>query len=94
VTMQMEAPAAAPPVDPGNQLLAETPAALSTALVGTPGGQRLALTVRTASTTLTLLLSREDAQKWGDQIRAGGDAMSGLILPVLGQVTPIGGESR
>jgi hypothetical protein len=40
-------PAQPPPVDSGNQLLAETPAQLTVALVGTPDGQRMALTIRT-----------------------------------------------
>ena len=51
----MSMPQQAPPVDAGNALLAETPAQLSTALLGTPAGQRMALTIRTASTTLTVL---------------------------------------
>ena len=44
------------PVDTGNGLLSEVPAQVTTALMQTPHGQRLALTVRTASTTLTVLL--------------------------------------
>jgi hypothetical protein len=43
-------PPQVPPVDPGNQLLSEVPALLTTAIVNTPQGQRLAATIRTAST--------------------------------------------
>ena len=71
-----------PPVDTGNPLLSETPAALSTALVQTPQGQRLALTIRTASTTLTVLLGAMDARTWAGQFKAVADQMSasGLIV--------------
>lgn len=82
------------PVDPFNPLLGETAAALSTALVETPHGQRLVLTIRTTSTTLTVLLAAADAKTWATQIKAIADQMSasGLIvaapgLPVNGKVT-------
>ena len=81
-------------VDPSNSLLGETPATLVTALVETPQGQRLVLTIRTASTTLTVLLAAADAKAWANQIKAIADQMSasGLIvaapgLPVNGKVT-------
>jgi len=82
------------PVDTGNGLLSETPAQVTTALMQTPHGQRLALTIRTASTTLTVLLAPADAKTWAAQIKAIADQMSasGLIvaapgLPVNGKVT-------
>ena len=70
------------PMDIGNGLLAETPANLTTALVETPQGQRLALTIRTASTTLTVLLGAADARAWGAQVKTAVDQMSksGLIV--------------
>jgi Tfp pilus assembly protein PilN len=73
---------APPPLDPGNQLLAETPAQLSIALLETPGGQRLALTIRTPSTTLTVLLAAADAKVWAGSVRQAADSMSssGLIV--------------
>ena len=70
------------PVDASNSLLGETPAQLSTALMQTPAGQRLALTIRTASTTLTVLLAAADAKAWGANVKAAADQMStsGLIV--------------
>ena len=73
-------------VDAGNGLLAETPANLTTALVETPQGQRLALTIRTASTTLTVLLGAADARTWAGQVKGAADQMSasGLIVAAPG----------
>jgi hypothetical protein len=71
-----------PPVDPGNQLLAEVPAQLMTALVASPQGQRLALTIRTASTTLTVMLAGPDARNWAQMLAKTAESMSvaGLII--------------
>lgn len=81
----------APPVDTGNTLLGETPAQLTTALIQTPAGQRLALTIRTPSTTLTVLLGKDDAATWAANIKGTADQMScsGLIV-AKGSVTPNG----
>ena len=78
----MTQPQPQPPVDPANQLLAETPAQLCTGLVDTPLGQRLALTIRTASTTLTVLLQGADAKTWAAQLTRDSAAMSqaGLVI--------------
>ena len=72
--------------DPSNTLLGEVPAGLSTALIETPQGQRLVLTIRTASTTLSVLLEAADGKAWGAQIRAVADQMSasGLIVAAPG----------
>ena len=75
------------PVDTGNGLLSETPANLTTALVQTPQGQRLALTIRTASTTLTVLLGAADARTWGAQVKAAAEQMSASGLVVAGPGT-------
>jgi hypothetical protein len=74
------------PVDPGNQLLGETPAQLATALVDTPAGQRLALTIRTPSTTLTVLLGAADAAVWAGNVKTAAGQMSstGLIVAAPG----------
>lgn len=69
-----------PPVDPGNGLLAETPAQQTTALVDTPAGQRLALTIRTPSTTLTILLNKADADTWAANLKNNAAQMSGSGL--------------
>lgn len=68
--------------DTGNSLLAETPAQMSTGLVGTPGGQLMALTIRTASTTLTVLLNAADAKEWSETIGKQSATMSqsGLVV--------------
>ena len=42
-------PQAPPPFDAGNPLLSEQPAQLVTAVMATPAGQRLVLTIRTPS---------------------------------------------
>ena len=72
----------APPVDIGNQLLAEVAALFTTAIVDMPAGQRLALTIRTASTTVTILLPGADAKKWAAQLAAAAGQMSGAGLAV------------
>jgi hypothetical protein len=81
-------------VDAANPLLAETPAQLATALIETPQGQRLVLTIRTASTTLSVLLGAGDAKTWATNLHAAAAQMStsGLIvaapgLPANGKVT-------
>jgi hypothetical protein len=71
-----------PPVDQGNHLLAETPAQIATALLDTPRGQRLAMTVRTPTTTLTVLLGAADAKTWAALITREAAAMSGSGLIV------------
>lgn len=71
-----------PPVDTGNQLLAEVPAQIVTAVLSTPQGQRLALTIRTATTTLTVMLQGPDARNWARQFTAAAESMSvsGLVV--------------
>lgn len=81
-----------PPFDAGNSLLGESPALMTTALLPTPGGQRLALTIRTTSTTITVLLNREDGQNWGRQILATVNQMSKAGLIVAGTAMPVNGN--
>lgn len=71
-----------PPVDQGNPLLTETPAVLVTTLMDTPAGQRLAMTVRTTSATVTVFLGGTDAKAWGAQLgdAAGRMSASGLVV--------------
>ncbi len=73
---------AMPPVDQCNQLLGEVPSVMSTALIETPAGQRMALTIRTASTTLTVLLNDADAMEWASNLSSTAAKMSaaGLIV--------------
>lgn len=78
--MPME-PQGAMPVDPGNGLLGECPATMTTAMVQTPAGQRLALTIRTPSSTTTVFLGGKDAQAWAAQLtrESGQMSTSGLV---------------
>ena len=71
----------ATPFDTGNPLLAEQPATITTAVIPTPLGQRLALTIRTPSATLTVFLGGADAKTWAAQLTrdAAGMSSAGLI---------------
>ena len=70
-----------PLLDEGNKLLGELPAQLTTDVIGTAAGQRLVLTVRTPTTTLTVFLRGADAKNWARQLAAESSVMSdsGLI---------------
>ena len=69
-----------PPVDTGNPILNEGPAIITATPVTTAAGQRLALTIRTPTTTVTILLIKDDAGRWRDTITDGISRMNGLIL--------------
>lgn len=81
MTIQHPEPAA-PIVDEGNALLCETPAQLTTVRVDTPVGQRLAATIRTASTTLTVFLDGTDARAWAARLteHAASVSVAGLVV--------------
>ena len=68
--------------DTGNPLLSEQPAQLTTALIQTPAGQRLATTIRTPSSTVTVFLACVDARAWAAKLTADSGAMSvtGLVV--------------
>jgi hypothetical protein len=70
-----------PPMDPGNALIAPGPAQISTTIITAPAGQLLALTIRTPTTTLTVLLNGQDAKTWAANLTAAATRMSatGLI---------------
>jgi len=67
--------------DLDHPFVGEVPAFLVTEVVPTLGGQRLALAVRVPNTTVSVLLAKDDALRWADQIRAEVAKMNGLILP-------------
>ena len=69
------------PMDTGNPILSEVPATFSCTPVNGPGGQRLAFTVRTGSTTLTIFLAKDHAINWRDVMSEAIGQMSGLIVP-------------
>ena len=78
-----------PPFDPGNQLLAEGPAQISTTMLDTPAGQRLAMTVRTTSATVTVLLGGADAKTWAAQLTTVAAGMSGAgLVAAAGALSP------
>lgn len=81
-TAQPEVVQPAATIDAGNNLLAERPATIVTsrlAMAGYP--ERVCLTVRTETTTLTVLLSKADALAWSAQLKteAGGLSGTGLL---------------
>lgn len=71
-----------PPFDAANDLLAETPAYIDGAIVQMPQGQRLALTFRTSSATLTVMLTKADGAAWAKLIADSAAQMSGSGLLV------------
>ena len=80
----MTTPQPATPFDQGNPLLGETPAQMTTVVIDTPAGQRMALTIRTPSTTVTILLAGKDAQEWAATLTRTADQMSASGLIVAG----------
>ena len=69
-----------PAADPGNELLAAGPSRLTGSLADTADGQRFMLTIRTASTTLSVFLTREEARGWGESIIRLAASMNGLAV--------------
>ena len=78
--------------DTGNLLLSEQPARLLTAIVETPNGQRLAYTVRTPSTTVTVFLTKTDIEAWAKQGTEASQRMSAAGLTVAGPSMPLNGK--
>ena len=71
-----------PPLDPGNSLLRPAPATLTMSHTALDDGQAvLLLTVRTATTTLTVFLKREEALEWARLVRNAAQGLSPLALP-------------
>lgn len=84
-----------PAVDPGNGLLSEVPAQLTTALVDTPHGQRLAVTIRTTSATVTVFLGSSDARLWAQQLTKDAASVPGAGLVVArGAIIQNGGKAK
>jgi hypothetical protein len=83
MTAPTEQPVA--PFDTANGLLADHGAQATCSVVPTSAGQRLALTVRTPSTTLTVFLAKQDAENWAQMISQAALNLSGLIVPGIAQ---------
>lgn len=68
-------------LDPHNPLLASGPARLDAGTIELPGVGRLGvLTVRTPSTTVTVMLSAEDVATWTDLLAKVRDDLGGKKL--------------
>lgn len=88
----MSSPGPAPFLDQNNPLLAGAPARLDTGVLGLPAGAGTAgvVTIRTASTTLTVLMSAADLDTWAGEFRKL--AATVRDAPVLDR-TPVAGIS-
>lgn len=77
----MTTPQQVPLFDLGNQLLAQVPARLDTGSVSSPAGEAVGVvTFRTASTTLTLLVTAEDLRNWADIMTKLAQSLSGGVV--------------
>lgn len=78
----MNQPQANPLIDAANEMLSPTPCNIITGTVSIPGrGNMMVATIRTPSTTLTLLLEKAEAVAWGKTWleTATGMSANGLI---------------
>lgn len=90
----MTEPNQRPPADPGNMLLTEVPSELSATVIDTPAGQRLMVTVRTPSTTLTLFLQKQMGESWIKVLQDTTGRMTSLtVAPANVQLPKIHGKS-
>jgi hypothetical protein len=83
----MTVPQQGPPlVDQGNTLLNHVPARMDSGTVDIPGTGKLGvLTIRTGSTTLTIMLSAADLRDWAGIMSGLADQMTGGLV----KATPI-----
>lgn len=78
--------------DPAHPAVGGVPAWLSTARHRIPQGEFLVLTLRVPNTTVTAMLSKQDAQAWIAQIQSEVDQMSSLVLaPANTPMPPLNG---
>lgn len=70
-------------VDSGNSLLAPVPARLETGTIESPSGKLAVLTIRSATTTMTVMIGVKDLRNWTGILGALADsmAMSGSVVP-------------
>ncbi|SRR6266568_9426861 len=74
-------PQQVPLVDAGNQMLSPVEARLDAGTVSTPAGVMAVITIRTASTTLTIMLGRNDLQTWLGVLNGLTGKMGGALVP-------------
>lgn len=75
-------------IDMSNHLIATCEAVLTLGQVPIGNEMRLAHTVRTPSTTLTVLLAKVDAEAWAKQLSREAQRMSGTGLIVANSPVP------
>lgn len=81
------------PFDSGHPAIGVVQAWLASTVQTTPQGQLLIMTIRVPNSTLTVALTKQDAEVWLRQIQADVDKMSGLILAPPGfQPPPMNGN--
>ncbi len=69
-------------LDIGNQLLAPGPSLLNVTTATMPGGSKILIaTIRTDSATLTVWLTRPEAETWRDALDAKITKMGTLLAP-------------
>jgi hypothetical protein len=77
-----------PLFDQGNRLLSPTAALWQAQAINPVHGPKVAVTIRTPSTTLSLLLEKVDAERLADDIARACGETTGLIIPTRGAVIP------
>jgi hypothetical protein len=86
-----------PPLfDTGNTMLARVQCNLVVGKIPTPDGERGVATIRTQTTTLTVILDKAEAMRWQDTLRELAESLSGtaLVLPDRGQAQRIASAAR
>jgi hypothetical protein len=68
------------PWDPANTLLQETQAQVTVQSMDTPNGPRVVLTLRTASTTMTVFLRKGNALTAAEKIASEARKLPGIML--------------
>jgi hypothetical protein len=80
-------------LDINNPLCAGGPARIDSGIIGTEQGKMGVLTVRTASTTLTVVMNTDDLRNWAEHISNLADAMDGggtkLVAAGMGDVVAL-----
>jgi hypothetical protein len=75
-------------MDPGNPHLGDYQTSVALTPVTTPGGPRLALTIRSGPATLTVMLNRESADQLGGQLTQAAGLVSPLVVAPAGVALP------
>jgi hypothetical protein len=88
-----------PFIDPANQMLAQVPFRWDLGTIDLPGsaGTMAVLTLRTASTTMTVIMGTEDMDKLRNDIARVAAAIGGkpgLAMPTVGETIALGNGNR